>query len=97
MGTIQTMASRDRGWTVLLPLVAAVLLTGFWFAGSAGRGGSGMGGVPFWPRVGLLRVPKQQDTPPFPFLHPNTTFNNISGPNGRSMSFSKICAARKVT
>ena len=31
-----------------------------------------------WPRVRLLFGAKQQDTPPFSFLHPNTTFNNIS-------------------
>jgi iron(III) transport system substrate-binding protein len=31
------MPSRDRGWTVLLPLFAAVALTGVWFAGTAGR------------------------------------------------------------
>jgi hypothetical protein len=49
-----------------------------------------MGGVPFWPRVGLLILAKQQDTPPFSFLHPNTTFNNISG--GRSWSINLFVA-----
>jgi hypothetical protein len=38
-----------------------------------------MGGVTFLARVGPLRKNfPQQDTPPFSFLHQNTTFDNTS-------------------